>query len=53
MRLVMDGVPVELLNCPGTVHDFEFLTSSEIATRAVNEGVDAFKRAVGKQLLMS
>ncbi len=46
MRLMEDGVQVELHNYPGAVHSFDFLTPSEIATRAVNEGVDAFKRAM-------
>ena len=46
MRLMADGVQVELHNYPGTVHAFDFLTPSEISTLAVNEGVDAFKRAM-------
>lgn len=46
MRLMADGVQVELHNYPGTVHGFDFLTPSEISTRAVNEGVAAFKRAM-------
>jgi acetyl esterase/lipase len=46
MRLLADGVQVELHNYPGTVHGFDFLTPSEISTRAVNEGVEAFKRAM-------
>lgn len=46
MRLMADGVQVELHNYPGTVHSFDFLTPSEISTRAVNEGVEAFKRAM-------
>jgi acetyl esterase len=44
MRLMADGVQVELHNYPGTVHGFDFLTPSEISTRAVNEGVEAFRR---------
>ena len=39
------GVPTELQNFPGTVHGFDFLTASDVSTRAINEGVDAFKRA--------
>jgi len=46
MRLMADGVQVELHNYPGTVHGFDFLTPSEISTRAVNEAVEAFKRAM-------
>ena len=46
MRLLAAGVQVELHNYPGTVHGFDFLTPSEISTRAVNEGVAAFKRAM-------
>lgn len=46
MRLMAAGVQVELHNYPGTVHWFDFLTPSEISTRAVNEGVEAFKRAM-------
>lgn len=41
-----DGVQLELHNYPGTVHGFDFLTPSDISTRAVNEGIEAFKRAV-------
>ena len=40
------GVQVELHNYPGTVHGFDFLTPSDISMRAVNEGVEAFKRAM-------
>ena len=47
MRLMAAGVPVELHNYPGTVHGFDFLMATEISTRAVNEGVDAFLRVVG------
>jgi acetyl esterase len=46
MRLMADGVQVELHNYPGTVHGFDFFTPSEISTRAVNEAVEAFKRAM-------
>ena len=46
MRLMADGVQVELHNYPGTVHGFDFLTPSAISTRAVNEEVAAFKRAI-------
>ncbi len=46
MRLMADGVQVELHNYPGTVHGFDFLTPSEISTRAVNEGVEAFRRGM-------
>ena len=45
MRLMAAGVPTELQNFPGTVHGFDFLTASDVSTRAINEGVDAFKRA--------
>ena len=44
MRLMAAGVQVELHNYPGTVHGFDFLIPSDISTRAVNEGVEAFKR---------
>jgi len=44
MRLMAAGVPVELHNYPGTVHGFDLLTSSDISARAINEGVEAFKR---------
>jgi len=46
MRLMAAGVQVELHNYPGTVHGFDFMTPSEISTQAVNEGVEAFKRAM-------
>lgn len=46
MRLMADGVPVELHNYPGTVHGFDFLMPSEISTRAMNEGIEAFRRAM-------
>ena len=46
MRLMADGVQVELHNFPGTVHGFDLLTPSDITTRAVNEAVEAFKRAM-------
>lgn len=46
MRLMADGVQVELHNYPGTVHGFDFLTPSEISTRAVKESVAALKRAM-------
>lgn len=46
MRLMAAGVQVELHNYPGTVHGFDLLTPSDISTRAVNEGVEAFKRAM-------
>lgn len=47
MRLMAAGVPVEIHNYPGTVHGFEFLIDSVVSTRAVNDGVGAFLRAVG------
>ena len=31
---------------PSTVHAFDFLTPSDISTRAIEEGVEAFKRAM-------
>ena len=46
MRLMAAGVQVELHNYPGTVHGFDFLAQSDISTRAVNEGVEAFKRVM-------
>jgi acetyl esterase len=46
MRLMAAGVPVELHNYPGTVHGFDLLTSSDISGRAINEGVEAFKRTM-------
>jgi len=48
MRLMGAGVPVELHNYPGTVHGFDFLTPSEISTRAVKESVEAFRRALAR-----
>ena len=48
MRLMAAGVQVELHNYPGTVHGFDFLTPSDISTRAVNEGVEAFIRAMAR-----
>jgi acetyl esterase/lipase len=48
MRLMAAGVPVELHNYPGTVHAFDGLTPSEIATRAVHESVAVFRRAMGR-----
>ena len=48
MRLMAAGVPVELHNYPGTVHGFDLLTPSDISTRAVNEGIEAFKRAMAR-----
>ena len=48
MRLMGAGVQGELHNYPGTVHGFDFLIPSDISTRAVNEGVEAFKRAMAK-----
>jgi acetyl esterase len=44
MRLMAAGVPVELHNYPGTVHGFDLLTATDISARAINEGVEAFKR---------
>ncbi len=48
MRLMAAGVPVELHNYPGTVHAFDFLTPSEIATRAVHESVEVLRRAMAR-----
>jgi len=48
MRLMQAGVPVELHNYPGTVHGFDFMAPSEISTRAIKEGVEAFQRAMAK-----
>ena len=44
MRLMAAGVPVELHNYPGTVHGFDLLTATDISARAINEGVEAFRR---------
>ncbi len=46
MGLMAAGVQVEIHNYPGTVHGFDILMPSEISTRAVNESVEAFKRAM-------
>lgn len=46
MRLMTSGVPVELHNYPGTVHGFDILTQSELSSSAINEAVEAFKRAM-------
>jgi acetyl esterase len=46
MRLMAAGVSVELHHYPGTVHGFDFLTPSPTSTRAVNESVEAFSRAM-------
>jgi len=46
MRLMQAGIPVELHNYPGTVHGFDFLTQSDISTRAITESVGAFIRAM-------
>jgi acetyl esterase/lipase len=48
MPLMAAGVPVGLHHYPGTVHGFDFMTPSEISTRAVNEGVEAFQRAMAR-----
>lgn len=45
-RLMQAGVPVELHNYPGTVHGFDFMLQSGISTRAIRDGVEAFKRAM-------
>jgi acetyl esterase len=46
MRLMAAGVPTEIHNYPGTIHGFDFLTPSAISTRAVNDGIEIFKRAM-------
>ena len=46
MRLMDAGVTVDLHNYAGTVHGFDFLTPSDIATRAIKEGVEAFRQAM-------
>jgi acetyl esterase len=46
MRLMAAGVPVELHNYPGTVHGFDLLTATDISARAINEGVEAFRRTM-------
>ena len=48
MRLMAAGVPVELHHYPGTVHGFDFLAQSDVSTLAIREGVEAFKRAMGR-----
>lgn len=45
MRMMQAGVPVELHNYPGTVHGFDLLTPSAVATRAIDDCVAAFRRA--------
>lgn len=45
MRLMNAGVPVELKNYAGTVHAFDILIPSAIATRAINDQLAAFERA--------
>ena len=40
------GVPMELHNFPAAVHGFDSGCPSGVATRAVDESVEAFKRAV-------
>ncbi|MEJ2044115.1 MAG: alpha/beta hydrolase [Reinekea sp.] len=44
MRLMAAGVPVEMHNYPGTVHAFDLLTVTDVATRALGDQVAAFKR---------
>jgi acetyl esterase len=46
MRLMTAGVPVELHNYAGTPHGFDLLTPSAIATRAFNDSVEVFRRAM-------
>jgi acetyl esterase len=47
MRLMHAGVPVELHNYAGTVHGFDGIAiGSEVATRAVDEQIDALRRAL-------
>lgn len=45
LRLMEAGVPVELKNYAGTVHAFDILTPSAVATRAINDQLEAFTRA--------
>lgn len=45
MRLMNAGVPVDLRNYAGTVHAFDLLTPSTVATRAMHDQLEAFKRA--------
>ncbi|MBN2525639.1 MAG: alpha/beta hydrolase [Deltaproteobacteria bacterium] len=45
-KLLTAGVPVELHNYPGTVHGFDLLIDSEISRRAMDDGIEAFKKAM-------
>jgi acetyl esterase/lipase len=48
MRLMAACVPVELHNYPGVVHGFDMMTPSAVSTRAVDEAVEVFKRAMAR-----
>ena len=46
INLMNAGVPVELHNYPGTVHGFDLMAPSDLTSRAIEDSVRAFQRAV-------